>query len=172
MSLVFLIGFMGSGKTTYGRKLAAHLKIAFVDLDEVFEKQNEMTIANYFAVFGEEKFREKESELLKNTVYPTNAIVSTGGGLPCFFDNLDWMKQHGTVVYLQVPPKVIAARLSNAKTERPLLQHKTGGELLQYINQKLTEREPFYLQAQIIASGVGITPQKLVGLIKQFWIDR
>ena len=167
MSLIFLIGFMGSGKTTHGRKLASHLKVAFIDLDEVFEKQNEMTIAHYFAVFGEEKFRQKEAELLKNTVYPENAVVSTGGGLPCFFDNLDWMKQHGTTIYLQVPPKVIVSRLNNAKTERPLLQHKTGEELLQYIAEKLAEREPTYLKAQVVANGVGITPQKLVGLIEQ-----
>ena len=167
MSLIFLIGFMGSGKTTHGRKLASYLKVTFIDLDEVFEKQNNTTIANYFSAFGEEKFRQKEAELLKNIVYPENAIVSTGGGLPCFFDNLDWMKQHGVTIYLQVPPKVIASRLAGARTERPLLQHKTGEELLQYITEKLTEREPIYLKAQVIANGVGITPQKLVGLIEQ-----
>lgn len=165
MSLTFLIGFMGSGKTTHGRKLAAHLKVEFIDLDEVFEKQTNSTIAQYFAVFGEEKFREEESELLKRTVYPENAVISTGGGLPCFFDNLDWMKQHGTVIYLQVPPGVIASRLSNSKAERPLLQHKFGEELLQYIIEKLTEREPFYLKARVVANGVEITPQKLVSLI-------
>ena len=166
MSLIFLIGFMGSGKTTHGRKLASFLKVDFIDLDEVFEQQNKKTIAKYFENFGEEKFRLAESALLKNMVYPENAIVSTGGGLPCFFDNLDWMKQHGTVVYLQVPPGIIAARLSNAKTERPLLQHKTGEELLQFITQKLAEREPFYLQASIIADGVGLTPRKLADLLK------
>ena len=165
MSLTFLIGFMGSGKTTHGRKLASHLKVDFIDLDEVFEKQNNISISNYFTVFGEEKFREKESELLKNTAYPENAVISTGGGLPCFFDNLDWMKQHGTIIYLKVPPKVIASRLTNAKTERPLLQDKTGEELLQFITQKLAEREPFYLKAQVVANGVGISPQKLVNLL-------
>ncbi len=167
MSLVFLIGFMGCGKTTHGRKLASFLKVGFVDLDEVFEQQNNSTIANYFTVFGEEKFRETESELLKCTLYPENAIVSTGGGLPCFFDNLEWMKHHGTVIYLQVPPEIIAARLSNSKNERPLLRHKTGEGLLQYITQKLSEREPFYLQASIVADGVGLTPGKLAGLLAQ-----
>lgn len=166
MSLIFLIGFMGSGKTTHGRKLASHLKVDFIDLDEVFERQNKRTIANYFEVFGEEKFRQAESALLKNTVYPENAIISTGGGLPVFFDNLDWMKQHGKVVYLQVPPKVIAARLSKAKTERPLLQHKTGKALLEFITAKLAEREPTYLKAQVVANGVGVTPRKLVDLLK------
>jgi shikimate kinase len=165
MSLTFLIGFMGSGKTTHGRKLATFLNVAFIDLDEVFEQQNNTSIADYFAAFGEEKFRQQESDLLKNTVYPENAVISTGGGLPCFFDNLAWMKQHGTVIYLQVPPGVIAARLSNAKNERPLLQHKTGEELLQFITQKLTEREPVYLQAQVIANGVGITARKLADLL-------
>lgn len=165
MSLVFLIGFMGSGKTTNGRKLASFLKVDFIDLDEVFEQQNNKTIANYFTVFGEEKFRQAESELLKNMVYPTNAIISTGGGLPCFFDNLHWMKQHGMVVYLQVLPGVIAARLSKSKTERPLLQQKTGEELLQFITEKLAEREPFYLQAQIVANGVGLMPRKLANLL-------
>ncbi|MGI4727433.1 MAG: shikimate kinase [Janthinobacterium lividum] len=165
MSLVFLIGFMGCGKTTHGRKLAKFLKVDFVDLDEVFEQQNG-AISNYFAAFGEENFRQKEAELLKNTVYPENAIVSTGGGLPVFFDNLEWMKQHGQVVYLQVPAGVIAARMENAKTERPLLQHKTGEELLQFITQKLSERELFYQQATLIANGVGLTPRKLADLLK------
>lgn len=165
MSLTFLIGFMGSGKTTHGRKLASYLNVAFIDLDEVFEQQNSTSIADYFTVFGEEKFRQKESELLKDTVYPENAVISTGGGLPIFFDNLDWMKQHGTVVYLQVPPGIIVARLTNAKTERPLLQHKTGEELLQYITQKLAEREPFYLKAQVVADGVGVSARKLADLL-------
>lgn len=165
MSLTFFIGFMGSGKTTHGRKLANFLNVAFIDLDEVFEQQNNTSIADYFTVFGEEKFRQAESALLKNTVYPENAIVSTGGGLPVFFDNLDWMKQHGIVVYLQVPPGVVAARLSNAKNDRPLLQHKTGEELLQFVTQKLTEREKFYLQAHQIVDGVGITARKLAGLL-------
>lgn len=166
MSLIFLIGFMGCGKTTHGRKLANFLNVDFIDLDEVFEQQNG-AISKYFTVFGEEKFRKTESDLLKNTIYPENAVISTGGGLPCFFDNLEWMKQYGTVVYLQVPPKVIASRLINSKTERPLLQHKTGEELLQYITEKLAEREPFYLKAQVVANGVGITPKKLFDLLSQ-----
>lgn len=165
MSLIFLIGFMGCGKTTHGRKLANFLKFDFMDLDEIFERENG-SISNYFTAFGEENFRLKESELLKSTVYPENAIVSTGGGLPVFFDNLDWMKGHGTVIYLQVPPGIIAARMENAKTERPLLQHKTGEGLLQFITQKLSEREPYYQQAQITADGVGLTPRKLAILLK------
>ena len=155
---------MGCGKTTHGRKLANFLKVDFTDLDEVFEQQNG-PINKYFTAFGEDAFRSKESALLKGTVYPENAVISTGGGLPVFFDNLAWMKQHGTVIYLQVPPAIIAARMENAKTERPLLQHKSGEELLTFITQKLAEREPFYQQATIIADGVGLTPRKLANLL-------
>ena len=165
MSLVFLIGFMGCGKTTHGRKLAKLLKIDFVDLDEVFERENG-PINAYFNAFGEDNFRQKESELLKQTAYPENAIISTGGGLPVFFDNMDWMKHHGRIVYLEVPPKVIAARMETAKTKRPLLQYKTGDELLQFIIQKLDEREPFYRQATLIIDGVDLTVKKLASLLK------
>jgi len=85
MSLTFLIGFMGCGKTTHGRKLASFLGFNFVDLDDVFEAQTGTTINNYFTVFGEEKFRQTESEILKKTAYLENTIISTGGGLPVFF---------------------------------------------------------------------------------------
>ena len=85
--LVFLIGFMGCGKTTLGKKLAARLQYPFIDLDEVLEQQVGMKITQYFKEHGETRFRELESSVLKGAEYPENAIVSTGGGLPCFFDN-------------------------------------------------------------------------------------
>src|ERR1700750_2431868 len=89
--LVFLIGFMGCGKTTLGRKLASRMGYPFIDLDHVLEAKAGMTIAEYFNAFGEDAFRKLESEILKQTDYPENAIVSTGGGLPCFFDNMAWI---------------------------------------------------------------------------------
>ena len=88
LGIVFLVGFMGCGKTTLGRKLAKHLDYAFIDLDQQLEAKVGMTITEYFAKFGEESFRKLESEVLKTTAYPESAIVSTGGGLPCFFDNM------------------------------------------------------------------------------------
>src|ERR1700731_760133 len=95
LGIIFLIGFMGSGKTTLGRKLAHRLDYEFIDLDQVLEARAGMTIAEYFTQFGEDAFRKLESQVLKQTPYPANAVVSTGGGLPCFFDNMEWMNVHG-----------------------------------------------------------------------------
>ncbi|MBE7179186.1 MAG: shikimate kinase, partial [Mucilaginibacter polytrichastri] len=108
---VFLIGFMGSGKTTAGKKLAAHLNRPFIDLDHVFERRYGSTIEAYFALYGEDAFRRAESELLKTTAYPDDAIISTGGGAPCFFDNIEWMNSQGLTIYIELPVKVLADRL-------------------------------------------------------------
>src|SRR5579872_5837104 len=162
---IFLIGFMGSGKTTLGRKLAARMQYEFIDLDHKLEQQVELSIAEYFSFFGEDSFRKKESEVLKKTTYPENVVISTGGGLPCYFDNMEWMKANGTVVYLKLAPKTLADRLENGKEERPLLQDKHGDELVVFIEQKLAEREKFYLQANIIADGLSLTAEKLEDIL-------
>jgi shikimate kinase len=166
MGLVFLIGFMGSGKTTLGRKLASRMEYEFIDLDHVLEAQAGMTIAEYFAEFGEDAFRKLESEVLTNTDYPKNAVISTGGGLPCFFDNMQWMNAHGKTVYIKLSPKTLADRLENEKTERPLLREKHGDDLVKFITEKLAERDEFYSQAKVITDGLSLTPEKLERILK------
>lgn len=161
----FLVGFMGCGKTTWGRKLAAKLGYEFIDLDHALEAQVGMSIAEYFSSFGEDAFRQTESNLLKNTTYPENAIVSTGGGLPCFFDNMDWMNSNGQTLYIQLSPKTLADRLENSKTVRPVLQGKKGDELVEFITGKLAEREGFYLQAQHIVEGINMSVEKMEDII-------
>jgi shikimate kinase len=158
---IFLIGFMGSGKTTLGRKLANHLGYEFIDLDHKLEQKVELSIAEYFSFFGEDAFRKLESEILKKTVYPENAVISTGGGLPCFFDNMEWMKEHGKTVYIKLSPKTLADRLEKGKEDRPLLQEKHGDALIDFIEQKLSEREGFYSQANIVADGLSLTAERL-----------
>lgn len=162
---IFLIGFMGSGKTTLGRKLASRMGYEFIDLDHKLEQQVELSIAEYFQLFGEDAFRELESEVLKKTLYPDNAIISTGGGLPCYFDNMDWMKTNGKSVYIKLSPKILADRLEAGKEERPLLQDKHGDALIDFIEQKLDEREKFYSQASIIVDGLSLTAEKLEHVI-------
>lgn len=163
--LIFLIGFMGCGKTTLGRKLASRLGYEFIDLDEVFETQVRMTIAEYFSKFGEDAFRKLESEVLKQTKYPEHAVIATGGGLPCFFDNMDWMNAHGKTVYIQLSPKTLAARLENEKDSRPVLRGQHGDDLVVFIAGKLTERDKFYSRAAIIADGLSLTAEKVERLL-------
>jgi|SRR6185312_3601576 len=165
MGLIFLIGFMGSGKTTLGRKLASRMGYAFMDLDDILEAREGMTIAQYFSRFGEEAFRKLESDVLKHTQYPENAVVSTGGGLPCFFDNLQWMNAHGKTIYIKLAPKILADRLKNERVERPVLNGKQGGELVAFIEQKLAEREKFYNNAAIITDGLSLTAEKVVQIL-------
>jgi shikimate kinase len=164
LGLIFLIGFMGCGKTTLGRKLASRLGYEFIDLDHILEAQVVMTIAEYFSKFGEEAFRKLESEVLKLTNYPEHAVVSTGGGLPCFFDNMDWMNTHGKTVYIKLSSKTLADRLENEKDKRPVLNDH-GKDLVVFIAGKLAERDKFYNRASIIADGLSLTADKLEQLL-------
>ncbi len=165
MDLIFFTGFMGCGKTTWSRKLAAHLGYDFIDLDHLLEEQAGMTIAEYFASYGEEAFRILESEVLKQTAYSNNTVISTGGGLPCFFDNMNWMNAHGKTVYIKLSPKTLVDRLEKGKAKRPLLRDKHGDELLAFITEKLAEREDYYLQSDYIADGISLSVEGLEELI-------
>lgn len=165
MDLIFFTGFMGCGKTTWSRKLAAHLGYDFIDLDHLLEEQAGMTIAEYFASYGEEAFRILESEVLKQTAYSNNTVISTGGGLPCFFDNMNWMNAHGKTVYIKLSPKTLVDRLEKGKAKRPLLRDKHGDELLAFITEKLAEREDYYLQSDYIADGISLSVEGLEALI-------
>ena len=157
----FLVGFMGCGKTTWGRKLATKLEYEFIDLDHVLEAKAGMSIAEYFSSFGEDAFRQLESDVLKQTEYPKNAVVSTGGGLPCFFDHMSWMNNNGQTLYIKLSPKTLANRLESSKTVRPVLQGKKGEELIEFITGKLAEREGYYLQANHIIDGIDLSVEKL-----------
>ncbi len=122
---IFLIGYMGSGKTTLGKKLASKLALPFIDTDEEIVKQIGMSITEYFAQYGEDAFRALEREQLRKFAERA-AVISTGGGAPCFFDNMDWIKANGYAVYLQMSPKALFDRLSQSKLhKRPILIGKS-----------------------------------------------
>jgi shikimate kinase len=163
---IFFIGFMGCGKTTWSRKLAAHLGYDFVDLDQVLEEQAGMTIAEYFTTHSQEAFRELESKILKETPYADNAVISTGGGLPCFFDNMAWMNANGQTLYIKLSPKTLADRLDKGKTTRPLLHGLHGDELIAFIAEKLAEREDFYEQATHIINGIDMSVEMLAEVVQ------
>lgn len=158
---VFLIGFMGSGKTTIGKKLANYLKYEFIDLDKFIEAKAGMSIVDYFAKHGEEEFRQMERDVLQNTLYPENVIIATGGGAPTYSDNMEWMNENGKVAYLSLPPKALASRLEHSTTDRPLLRNLKGNELVEFISGKLKEREPFYNQSKCVISASDLTAERL-----------
>jgi shikimate kinase len=162
---IFFVGFMGCGKTTWSRKLATRLGYEFVDLDHILEEKAGMTIAEYFTVYGQDAFRQLESKILKETPYAENSVISTGGGLPCFFDNMEWMNTHGKTLYIKLSPKTLAERLDKGKTERPLLHGLHGDELVNFIAEKLAEREVFYEQATYIVDGIDMSADKLAELV-------
>ncbi|MFD2741863.1 MULTISPECIES: shikimate kinase [Sphingobacterium] len=162
---IFIVGFMGSGKTTWGKKLAKALDRTFIDLDEVLVQRIGMTIPRYFSLHGEEDFRKLESQVLKEHNLQ-DTLISTGGGTPCFYDNMDWLLTHGTAVYLKHSPKSLWARLNASDVaKRPALKGLTGNELLEFITEKLAERSPFYEQSQIqvdqIHTSIGDLTQQL-----------
>src|SRR5690606_36383247 len=117
---IFLIGFMGCGKSIFGKKLAAKIGCDFIDLDNQFEHVAGASIPEYFAAYGEEAFRKEESRILKTFDYPMHCVVATGGGAPCYFDNIDWMNSKGLTIYIEMSPIALAQRLENGKARRPL----------------------------------------------------
>ena len=147
---VFLVGFMGAGKTTFGKKLANKLSLQFIDLDEaVCEVCSYPSVTKLIEAKGFNFFREVESATLRE-LNLSNKIVSTGGGTPCYFDTMHWMLQHGQVVYLQVDNKTLFNRLKQSdRNERPLLRGLDDASLQVFIDDKLSERLPFYEQAHI-----------------------
>jgi len=154
---IFLIGFMGCGKSTLGRKLATKLGYDLIDLDHQIEKNTGSTVADYFSIHGEDAFRKMESDTLKNFAYPKNCVIATGGGTPCFFDNIDWMNEYGTTIYIEMPALALAKRLESGIAKRPLLRNLTPEGLIEYIENKLAEREKFYQKATLILSGINLT---------------
>lgn len=154
---IFLIGFMGCGKSTLGRKLATKLGYDLIDLDHQIEKTTGVTVAEYFATHGEKAFRELESKTLKTFDYPKNCVVATGGGTPCFFDNIDWMNENGLSIYIEMTPLALAKRLEKGLDKRPLLRNLTEEGIIHFIEDKLSERNPFYYKAKLTMNGINLT---------------
>ncbi len=145
---VYLIGYMGCGKSTLGRRLAKHLGVQFVDMDHYIEERNCKTIPQIFEEKGEAEFRKKERKALEELSEFTDIVIATGGGAPCFFDNIDLMNRTGKTIYLNINPAILADRLLHSKTERPLIKGKSRDELVAFIDDTLKKRNEFYMQAK------------------------
>lgn len=158
---IFLIGFMGSGKTHWGRIWAGKYGLNFVDLDELIEQQQGLSVAHIFDTYGEEHFRLLEKDALHSCEKLEHTIIASGGGTPCFFDNMEWMNLHGTTIYLPCEPPEILRRVSLEKEKRPLFSKLNPEEFLEFIQIKLAERQPYYNKAHYYLSSSQLTETAL-----------
>jgi len=150
---IYLIGYMAAGKTTVGRLLAERLGWHFVDLDEAFAEIHSHTPAEFIREYGIEEFRRKEKYVVEDLaeVPIEKVIYATGGGYPCWEDNMECLAELGTSIYLKWSPENIAKRLMLTDlSQRPVLQGRTEKELLTFITPQIEAREPFYMKANYV----------------------
>ncbi|HEX2549052.1 MAG TPA: shikimate kinase [Gammaproteobacteria bacterium] len=165
---LFLIGLPGSGKSTLGKELAQMLGLALVDTDGEIISTEGRTIETIFKESGEVYFRKAEQNLLHRLTEKNNQLISTGGGMPCFFDNIEVMNQKGIVVFIDVPPATIHKRLIAQRSEnRPMLENKTDEEVLLFLQQKYEERFPYYSKAAIHVKGSDIRSTEILEELKK-----
>jgi shikimate kinase len=164
--LIFLVGFMGSGKSTVGQRLARRLGYSFIDMDARIEGEYGMTINEIFEKLGEKAFREMENQLLEEMFTRQDAVISTGGGLPCTGNNMDLINRSGVSIYLKMEPATLLNRLSRGKSRRPLIRHLSHTEMEEFIHMKLREREPFYLKAHHTVNGLNVNIEDIIGLLR------
>lgn len=162
---IYLIGFMGSGKSTFGKRMASRAGWKFEDLDSLIENIEGRSVRNIFLESGENYFREIEASTLRGISKDDNIVVACGGGTPCYKDNMKFMNQSGVTIYLKHNVQTLAHRLKNAKKVRPLLERMNPEEMEQYISAKLAERERWYNKSQLIIDGLKADPGKLIDII-------
>lgn len=149
----YLVGYMYSGKSTFGRRLATERGMGFLDLDHAFEERYHYTVPRFFAQFGEQAFRKLESQLLRSTANLDNMVIATGGGTPCHSGNMDFILANGTAIYLQMSIEDLVVRALRSHNPRPLIRGLSESDMRTKIASQLKEREVFYRRAQIVLDG-------------------
>ncbi len=171
---IFLIGFMGAGKSSLGKKLAARLGLSFLDTDSFLESKQGRTITEIFEQEGEGYFRKLEAEYLRELADIERVVVATGGGLPCYQQNMDWMNEQGVTIYLEVPEDVLVNRVLTDNNKRPLLQGKSADQLSEYVKGTLAKRNKYYYQAQFVchaAHPMDELVDVLAGYFRRFYVS-
>ncbi len=163
---IFLIGFMGSGKSTLGAKLARRIGYQYMDMDQLIEETAEMSIPSIFKEHGEEVFRKWEHDILQELCAREKLVIATGGGAPCHSQMMDLMNGHGTTIYIHMLPEALRDRLIRSRTKRPLIQGKSESELLDFIRSLLHKREVFYKLATHTVDGINLQTETLVRLLQ------
>jgi shikimate kinase len=166
--ILFLIGLPGSGKSTIGHKLSKLLKLKLIDTDEEIIKKENSSIEDIFKNKGEAYFRQLEKETLHEVIKIDNSIISTGGGTPCFFDNMETINKSGISIFLNVPLEEISKRLlSSGSKNRPLMLGKSPEQLMEFLKEKIKERGPFYRKASIEFQQRKLSPKDIVSKLKE-----
>ena len=163
---VYLVGYPACGKTTLGKKIARKLGYNFVDLDLLFEETYHVTISDFFGNYGEDVFRICEKKILRTASQMNNTVIATGGGAPCFFDNMDYINKNGLSIYIKKTAKFLAERLRNAKSVRPLFRGISNEDMLSYITTQLVEREYYYMKAKVVVQQQNV--DEVVEIIKTY----
>ncbi len=164
MNKIYIIGFMASGKSTLGAEIAKALNFEFEDLDGILETKFGRSIAEMFQNWGEKKFRELEKEALRNLT-TRGHVLATGGGTPCFFDNIDFMLRQGKVIYIKQDPKVLAKRIRESDTIRPLFARVSDKDLESEVKKMLKERESYYAKAHVTVEGENISAKEVINML-------
>ena len=163
---IYLIGYMGSGKTSALKHLANKMSWQGIDLDRLFEEKYKISVQDFFHKYDEAAFRKLESQLLKDTINLNNVIIATGGGTPCFFDNMEWMNTNGTTVFLKVAPMTAVHRLMQSKKKRPLIEGKNEQEVIEFVNKHYGDRMKFYEQAHITVKGESLDVEEIISELR------
>lgn len=162
MKPLYIIGYMGCGKTTFGRALSQATGLRFVDLDHFIEERHNATVREIFDTKGEEAFRTIERDMLHETAEMADCIVSCGGGTPCFFDNVAFMNENGTTLWLEATHDCLFSRLIRKREKRPLLAGRTDNEIRTIIDSQLKARSHFYSQASIRWQGDSLEDRRQI----------
>lgn len=169
MTRIFLVGYMGAGKTKLGQAIAKELRLSFVDLDQYIEERRFKPIAAIFSELGEEGFRKIEQSCLYEAAQFENVLIATGGGTACFEDNIDYMNSQGDTVYIQLSAEDLFKRLNRKKQNRPLLSKVNNEDLQTRIAEMLNHRESFYKQAKYILPTGGLNKEESLILFREIY---
>lgn len=164
--IIYIIGFMGSGKTTAGKKISSALGWSFIDLDKVIEEHTGKTIAEIFEQYGEDHFRTVEATLLRTLDLQTDSVVSTGGGTPCYRENMNFMLESGVTIYLRLTPSQLKSRLSESNGDRPLIKGLNQHNLQSFIEDRLRERESWYNMSVLTVDGINLNINMLISALQ------
>ena len=156
---------MGSGKSYIGKKICDKINLSHIDLDDYIVKHEHKSITNIFIENGEIYFREIEKQYLSKIINRDNFLLSTGGGTPIYYDNLDLMNVHGTTIYLKYSHITLYNRLKNSKDNRPLIKDLSNNQLKRFIKEELDNREEIYNKAKIIIEEKDISINKIITLL-------